>query len=148
MDHPKSNKFPLLRAARYPQAYVWFIFVSALDLMMTWVVLYFGGREVNVLADYILDRWALPGMVVYKFTLVVLVIFICEVVGHYRPGRLDSNGRDVRRRFENGLRCGEIRTDHSDDCRDQSAYRPFLAHFYGAPTESHSGRRKSDGAMA
>ena len=85
MDHPKNNRFPLLRAARYPQAYVWFVFVSALDLMMTWVVLYFGGREVNVLADYILDRWALTGMVVYKFGLVVLVIFICEIVGHYRP---------------------------------------------------------------
>ena len=85
MDHAKSNRFPLLRAARYPQAYVWFIFVSAMDLMMTWVVLYFGGREVNVLADYILDRWALPGMVVYKFTLVVIVIFICEIVGQYRP---------------------------------------------------------------
>ncbi len=85
MDHPKRNRFSLLRAARYPQAYVWFVFVSALDLMMTWVVLYFGGREVNVLADYILDRWALTGMVVYKFALVVLVIFICEIVGHYRP---------------------------------------------------------------
>ncbi len=85
MDHPKSNRFPLLRAARYPQAYVWFIFVSAMDLMMTWVVLYFGGREVNVLADYILDHWALPGMVVYKFALVIFVIFICEIVGQYRP---------------------------------------------------------------
>ncbi len=85
MDKPKSSRIPLFRVARYPQAYVWFIFVSALDLMMTWVVLYFGGREVNVLADYILERWALTGMVVYKFTLVVFVIFICEVVGHYRP---------------------------------------------------------------
>ncbi len=85
MDQPKSNKIPLLRAARYPQAYVWFIFVSAMDLMMTWVVLYFGGQEVNVLADYILDRWALTGMVVYKFSLVVFVIFLCEVIGHYRP---------------------------------------------------------------
>ena len=84
MDQPESNRFPLLRAARYPQAYVWFIFVSALDLMMTWVVLYFGGREVNVLADYILERWALPGMVVYKFTLVVFVILICEIVGQKR----------------------------------------------------------------
>ena len=85
MDQPESNGIPLLRNARYPQAYVWFIFVSAMDVMMTWVVLYFGGREVNVLADYILDRWALPGMVVYKFALVVFVIFICEVVGQYRP---------------------------------------------------------------
>lgn len=85
MDQSKSNRIPLLRAARYPQRYVWFVFVSALDLMMTWVVLHFGGQEVNALADYILDRWALPGMVVYKFTLVVFVILICEVVGHYRP---------------------------------------------------------------
>ena len=45
MDQPKSSRIPLFRVARYPQAYVWFIFVSALDLMMTWVVLYFGGRE-------------------------------------------------------------------------------------------------------
>ena len=85
MDQPKSNRIPLLRVARYPQAYVWFIFVSAMDLMMTWIVLYFGGQEVNVLADYILDRWALTGMVVYKFSLVVFVIFLCEVIGHYRP---------------------------------------------------------------
>ncbi len=84
MRQPESNRIPLLRTARYPQAYVWFVFVSALDLMMTWVVLYFGGREVNVLADYILDRWALPGMVIYKFALVILVIFICEVIGHRR----------------------------------------------------------------
>jgi hypothetical protein len=85
MDQPKSNGIPLLRAARYPQAYVWFIFVSALDLMMTWVILYFGGREVNLLADYILERWALTGMVIYKFALVILVIFICEIVGQHRP---------------------------------------------------------------
>ncbi len=84
MDPSRRNRIPLLRAARYPQAYVWFIFVSALDVMMTWVVLYFGGREVNALADYILQRWALTGMVVYKFALVVFVIFICEIVGHYR----------------------------------------------------------------
>ncbi|MCH8054225.1 MAG: hypothetical protein IH895_09205 [Planctomycetes bacterium] len=84
MDQPESNGIPLLRNARYPQAYVWFIFVSAMDVMMTWVVLYFGGREVNVLADYILDRWALTGMVIYKFALVIFVIFICEVVGHHR----------------------------------------------------------------
>ncbi len=85
MHQSESNGIPLLRTARYPQAYVWFIFVSALDLMMTWVVLYFGGREVNVLADYVLNRWALPGMVVYKFALVIFVIFICEVVGQHRP---------------------------------------------------------------
>ena len=85
MEPPARPKaLALLQAARYPQLYVWFIFVSALDLMLTWVVLYFGGREVNLLADFILDRWALTGMVIYKFVLVVVVIFICEIVGHYR----------------------------------------------------------------
>ena len=80
----RTKVIALWQAARYPQAYVWFIFVSALDLMMTWVVLYFGGREVNALADFILQRWQLAGMVVYKFALVVFVICICEIVGHFR----------------------------------------------------------------
>ena len=94
MEPPARPKaLALLQAARYPQLYVWFIFVSALDLMLTWVVLYFGGREVNLLADFILQRWALTGMVIYKFMLVVLVIFICEVVGYYRA----KAGRNLAR---------------------------------------------------
>lgn len=94
MEPPARPKaLALLQAARYPQAYVWFIFVSALDLMLTWVVLYFGGREVNLLADFILERWTLTGMVIYKFVLVVFVIFICEIVGHYRA----KAGRNLAR---------------------------------------------------
>ena len=94
MEPPARPKvLALLQAARYPQAYVWFIFVSALDLMLTWVVLYFGGREVNLLADFILQRWALTGMVIYKFMLVILIIFICEVVGYYRA----KAGRNLAR---------------------------------------------------
>lgn len=86
----RSKAIALFQATRYPQEYLWFVFISALDLMMTWVVLYFGGAEVNALADYILQRWALLGMVVFKFVLVIVVICICEVVGHYRgrAGRL------------------------------------------------------------
>ena len=77
------------RAALYPNAYTWFVLLGALDIMLTWVVLHMGGREVNVLADWIIRRWALPGMVVFKFVLVMVVVIICEIVGRHsaRAGR-------------------------------------------------------------
>jgi hypothetical protein len=65
----------------FPKGYVWFVFISAMDVMLTWVVLHLGGREVNALADRIIWRFGLPGLVVYKFALVILVVAICEVVG-------------------------------------------------------------------
>jgi hypothetical protein len=75
----------------YPHTYVWYVFVSALDVMFTAVLLHFGGREVNVLANWVLVRWDLAGMVMFKFVLVSFVICICEFVGRKRH-RL---GRDL-----------------------------------------------------
>jgi hypothetical protein len=71
--------------ALYPNAYVWFIFVSAMDLFLTTVVLYFGGREVNVLANSVLMAWGLRGLAVFKFAMVVVVIGCCELIGRQRP---------------------------------------------------------------
>ena len=68
-------------AMRYENIYVWLIFIAALDIMLTWVVLYHGGREANVLAATILDHFGLPGMVVFKFALVLVVIAVCEAIG-------------------------------------------------------------------
>ena len=68
----------------YPGIYTWYVFVSALDVMFTWVLLHFGGQEVNHLANVVLQKWDLLGMVIYKFVLVVLVICICEFVGRQR----------------------------------------------------------------
>jgi hypothetical protein len=68
---------------RYPNEYVWFVFVSALDLMLTWVVLAFGGRETNGVAAHVLQRYGLVGFVIFKFALVVLVICLCEVIGRH-----------------------------------------------------------------
>jgi Domain of unknown function (DUF5658) len=65
----------------FPNGYVWFVFVSALDIMLTWVVLHLGGREANGLANEIIYRYGLPGLVIFKFALVILVVLICEVVG-------------------------------------------------------------------
>ena len=72
-----TNSSPVL----YENHYTWFVLVSALDLMLTWVVLQAGGREANALAATILTNYGLEGMVIFKFALVVLVIVLCEIVG-------------------------------------------------------------------
>ena len=70
---------------RYPGVYTWYVFISSLDVMFTWVLLHFGGEEVNQIANYVLHRWDLPGLVVFKFVLVMFVICVCEYVGRTRP---------------------------------------------------------------
>lgn len=65
----------------YENHYTWFVLVSALDVMLTWVVLHAGGREANALADAVLQRFGLAGLVTFKFALVVIVIVLCEVIG-------------------------------------------------------------------
>ena len=74
---PRQLPSPVL----YENHYTWFVLVSALDVMLTWVVLHAGGREANAIADAVLRNYGLGGMVAFKFALVALVIVICEVVG-------------------------------------------------------------------
>ncbi len=80
-----SPDHPAIRTAgagvRYPNLYTWLVFVSALDAILTYLVLHFGGREANQLAASVLETWGYRGMVVYKFALVTLVIVLCEVIG-------------------------------------------------------------------
>jgi hypothetical protein len=80
---------PIFGQVLYPHTYVWYVFVSALDVLFTRVMLHFGGYEVNQLANWVLQRWDIAGMVLFKFALVTLVICICEFVGRkrYRVGR-------------------------------------------------------------
>lgn len=78
----------LTRHMRYPNSYAWLLLLSSMDIMLTWVILLFGGSEVNPIALWIIDRYALPGMIVYKFALIVFFICICEIVGTMR----DSTG--------------------------------------------------------
>ena len=77
----------------YQNEYAWFVLVSALDVMLTWVILVLGGREVNAVANSVLSRWGLRGLVAFKFALVVFVILICEAVGRRRP----ETGRKLAR---------------------------------------------------
>ena len=74
-----------MRHVHYPQYYLWFVLLAALDVMATWVVLHMGGREANAFANWVLQRWQLPGMVLLKFAAVVLVVIICEYIGTQRP---------------------------------------------------------------
>ncbi len=76
---------------RYQNAYVWFVFVSTLDIMLTWVILMSGGSEVNPIADAVIQRFGLWGMVAFKFALVVFVIIMCEWLGR----RSDRHGRKI-----------------------------------------------------
>lgn len=69
----------------FPNEYVWFLLFSSMDIMLTWVILSVGGQEVNPIADVIISGWGLPGAIAFKFSLTLLVIVLCEVVGRAKP---------------------------------------------------------------
>ena len=74
------------RDLRFPDAYVWLVFVSAMDLMLTWgIVFELGGVEANPLARAILDLAGFPGMIVFKFGVMVAVIGVCEFIARHAP---------------------------------------------------------------
>ena len=68
------------------------MFVSTLDIMLTCIILNLeGGKEVNPVAAAVIEHTDLWGVVIFKFSLVVLVIFIAEFVGR----RNDRVGRRI-----------------------------------------------------
>lgn len=77
------------RPVRYQSTYVWFVFLSALDIMFTWIVLSQEGWEANVVADFVIRRFGLPGLVTFKFTIVIFVVWLCEFIGR----RSDRSGQ-------------------------------------------------------
>jgi len=75
---------------RYPNAYVWLVLVSSLDIILTLLVLAFwGGNEVNPIADAVIEVMGFAWAIVFKFALIVLVVILCEIVGRLndRAGR-------------------------------------------------------------
>jgi hypothetical protein len=94
---PPQAETEVLAAAppsmRYEGAYVWFVFISSLDLMLTWVFLHMRGRELNPIADLVIRSAGLHGLIVFKFSLVVLVILMCETIGKRR----ENVGRFIAR---------------------------------------------------
>jgi hypothetical protein len=82
--------FLSLPQMRYPNEYVWFLFLSSMDVMLTWAILTRGGREVNPVAKEVIFEWGLPGAIGFKFALMLFVIVSCEVIGRQRD-RLARN---------------------------------------------------------
>jgi len=72
--------------AMFPDCYSWFVFLSAMDLFFTLLILHpaFGAEEVNVLARWVILHGGLRGIIAYKFGLVALIVAICEIVGRRR----------------------------------------------------------------
>ncbi len=70
---------------RFQEHDVWLIFVSSLDIMLTWVILRNGGEEVNPVARLVIDAWGLNGAIAFKFALMLFVIVSCEVIARVRP---------------------------------------------------------------
>jgi len=64
-----------------PSHYFWYLLVSSMDLMLTWLILGLGGHEVNAIADMVLQVHGFPGLIAYKFALVISVILFCERIG-------------------------------------------------------------------
>jgi hypothetical protein len=71
-------------ALRHPWAYLTFITISALDIIMTWLILAQGGIELNPIAALVIETWGLSGTVAFKFSLALFVIVVCEEVGRHR----------------------------------------------------------------
>ena len=81
---PGKRSGLLRRQLLYTNLYAWFIFVSALDILFTWVILVRGGREVNWIAGKVIERFGRGGVVAFKFGIVVFVVIVCELVGRRR----------------------------------------------------------------
>lgn len=89
---PTSTRWFSIPAMLCPDAYVWMIFLATLDVILTALVLSFGGdvngasaEEINPIARLIIDHWQMAGAMAFKFALVLLAIVLCEIVARRRP---------------------------------------------------------------
>jgi Domain of unknown function (DUF5658) len=68
--------------AIYPNHYAWYVLAGTLDILLThFIVSHLGGGEANELARRILVRHGWPGLVALKYSTVIVVIIVCEIVG-------------------------------------------------------------------
>jgi hypothetical protein len=59
-----------------------FIVSSALDVLMTWIMLsnHEGFVESNPIAKFFLDHWGPRGLVYFKFAMVAFVAVVCQII--------------------------------------------------------------------
>ncbi len=76
---------PIFGKARYPDLYAWYVLASSLDIMLTYLIVWkFGGRELNGIAQQFIDMFGHWGLILLKYSTVILVVLICEVIGNKR----------------------------------------------------------------
>ena len=85
-DADSDHRAAAPRAALYPNHYVWFVFLSVLDVLLTSVALQHSAHEANPLAAWLLHRYGVGGLVLLKFTAVPIVIGLCEFIGRRKSG--------------------------------------------------------------
>jgi uncharacterized membrane protein len=74
----------------YPNLYVWYVFASTLDILLTYTIIWkLGGREVNRVAQHFIEHHGHWGLIMLKYLSVMLVVAICESVGR----KSESAGR-------------------------------------------------------
>ena len=63
-----------------------FILVSALDIIMTWYLLYSGRfKESNPLANFFIARWGIKGMVYFKMIVTAFVCVLTQIIALKKP---------------------------------------------------------------
>ncbi|MHC5108534.1 MAG: DUF5658 family protein [Planctomycetota bacterium] len=83
-------RFLSIPPMRYQNRYVWLVFFSAMDIILTSLVLYvWGGSESNPVAESVIERMGFGWAIVFKFGMMLAAVIACEVVGR----RNDRTGR-------------------------------------------------------
>jgi len=91
----EAGRIGARRGVYYPTEYSWLVFLAAMDVMLTLLIIHgLGGSEANPIALWVLNTGGPRGMIVFKFAAIVLVVLICEFIG--------------RRRFELGRRLARV----------------------------------------
>lgn len=65
-----------------------FVLVSALDVLMTYILLSQGGGrfvEANPVARYFIHGWGPRGMVYFKFATVAFVCVLAQIIARHQP---------------------------------------------------------------
>lgn len=88
-DRPRSQKQVTIRdilgTAAVQQETLLYVFVSSLDLFMTYIMLNQGFMEANPVARYFIAGWGAKGMVYFKFSMVAFVCVLAQIIARYRP---------------------------------------------------------------